>query len=45
MDQEKLHLKIDNYLLKNKRQAWEDLFTDIMRAKHGIAFQPVKPQG
>ena len=45
MDQEKLHLKIDNYLLKNKRQAWEDLFTDIMRAKHGIAFQPVKAHG
>ena len=33
MDQEKLHLKIDNYLLKNKRQAWEDLFTDA--ASHG----------
>ena len=45
MDQEKLRLKIDNYLLKNKRQAWEDLFTDIMSAKHGIAYQPVKAHG
>lgn len=45
MDQEKLHLKIDNYLLKNKRQAWEDLFTEIMSAKHGIAFQAVKAHG